>query len=254
MKKQIRYRDSIEMLSEDFFNLWKNRISMELERVKIEVDEPEFATEEYLIFMKKATIVKAAYKAAKTLQAHIETNHRDELNFSKENSFPRKWMENPKIKTATDRCPAFYIILNYINNRNRRWRGEEYRNMIAEAKSFIGDVKYKKKNNETNRNRKHDYSTFLTNNAFYKTMTKETSLSKNTIQRYIAAFEHIGYLELLHDGKNKGRLYADGFFVENPDNKKRKISFMIESNVSLKKGLEKLPELINSYQRLNKEK
>jgi hypothetical protein len=248
-KKKKRYRDSIQIIADGLYELWKNKVENLLTKIPYEAKENDFENidPEYWIRIEQSNMVKAAYKGASKLLIYLKTEHKDKLNFSKENLFPREWMNHPKIKNSIDRCPSFYVILNHIHNRNRYFRGEEYRNMIAEANSFIPDIKYEK-NNGTRYPIRHDYSTFLTNNSFYRDMLKRTGLSKNTIQRYLAAFYDIGFLKLLYDGKNKGRLYADGYFVEAPDKRKRKVSFM-KKDKQMKIGLIRLPELINTYQK-----
>jgi len=151
-------------------------------------------------------------------------------------------MQKGKIGKAIERYPAFSLILNYIHNRNRTDRGRAFKDMVAEADNLTNGRRYLEQ---------HIFSTFLADKYFYSQIMAETGLSKNTVQRYLGAFCKIGNLKILYIGRNKGTLYADGWFRKTPNNKLRKFSFM-KNSPKIKEGLLKLPALIREYQGYSK--
>jgi hypothetical protein len=178
--------------------------------------------------------------------------HQVSLWESNRRQFPPKWMtDEEKIAEVIERYPSFIPIVKYLINHNRYWHGsdkEERIKMQKVADKITGGKKYKSKKGD------RIYSTFLTGKAFYDGICRKTRYSKNTIQSYLKAFVKIGCLEKLDKGNGgKGVLYADGYYVPAPDNKFRKISFLIKSPEMIS-GLKKLPELIKGYHAIKRVK
>ena len=147
MKKKERYRDSIQIIADGLYKLWKNKVENLLTEILQEAEENDFENmhPQDWIRINQSNTVKAAYKGANQLSKYLQTEHKDKLYYSKENLFPREWMNHPKIKTSIDRCPAFYIILNHIHNRNRYFKGKEYKKTLelyatVEHKNLLNEV------------------------------------------------------------------------------------------------------------------
>lgn len=215
-------------------------------KIQLKQNETDHELESYEL----SDIIKGTRQGIEAFQKFLEFKYKDALRYKKENIFPKKWMQkNKRISDQMDRNPTFLPLVNYIYNRSRSYRGnilkemiaEQQRIMTAEDKAKWGD-KYRGKNGE------YIYSTFLTTKPFYKEVAKALRISVSTVQLYIKAFEAIGIIKLLHDGRNRGRLYADGYFTETPDNSYRKHSFLIETS-SIKEGLYTLSFFTSSYRK-----
>jgi len=166
--------------------------------------------------------------------------------------FPTRWMtNNQKIAKVIECRPAFIPIVNYLFHHNQSWRGSHYDERIKMkevADKITGGKRYTENGHE------YVYSTFITGKAFYRGIIKATGFSKSLIQIYLKAFVIIGCLKELYKGKGgKGILYADGYYVPAPDNKLRKISFLIKSSEMIS-GLTRLPKLTKEYHAIKRVK
>jgi hypothetical protein len=173
-------------------------------------------------------VVKSGYAAADQLQKHISNYYWKELNYSKEEHWPTKWMlDDKEIKKTIDRYPKLIPVLNYIFNQTRHFKGEQYKEMIRLA----GGKKYRHIDHD-GMLIDSDYSAFVTNTEFYEKITKESGRKKIYIQKMIQQFCSSGILQKLgNDGRS--RVYADGYFSPYDDTK-RKISFLKKDSRFLK--------------------
>ena len=214
----------------------------------------EIATSEYNEFIRayefmsnqKPHTIRAKIQDFKEYLDFIKQPHQFSLWELNKLPFPPRWLtEDKKIKGVIERCPSFLLIVKYIHNHNRYWYGterEERKKMMEEADKITDSIRYR----ETGHN--YVYSTFLTNQAFYKEICKHTHCSKSNIQRYLPAFVKVGFLKVLHKGKGgKGVLYADGYYVRTPDDKYRKITFL-KNLPEIRTGLIQLPKWVTEYQ------
>lgn len=202
-------------------------------------DNAPFGDEE--TFKERSELVKGAYDAIGKAQHYLKAEYKDELKYSKGDRFPYNWMLKGEVHNVIESCESFIPFVNAIHNRTRfpskqKWA---FNKMIAEQKRFIPQRLYLQD---------HTFSTFLTNKDFYDEMTKDTHLSKNTIQRYVAAFREMEIYKELYRGKNKGSLYADGYYTKYND-KLQKHSFVTKAK---KDELLLLPDLIKVYAKKNR--
>ena len=206
-------------------------------RIKDRADEIDPADEQSLKVSRSQT-TKDFYKALKETIHFVEHRRKADLYYRKEDLFPPQWMKADKrIKGALERVPSFIPLINYIHNRNRYWRGDKLKAMMEEADKITGG----------RRHDKHLCSTFVLNQALEKELIDHLEISRVTLYRTLAISCEIGYLKL-SDGRGKGKqaLYADGYFLETPDNQVRKISFVMNTP-SIKANLRLLPEFLTKY-------
>lgn len=190
----------------------------------------------------RAAVVKDANSAAQQFIAYLKTQYPWELNHKKDDMFPTNWMKDDKtIAAIIESHKSFIPLVNYLHNRTRYHRGEKLKAMEEETIRRTQGKRSKYKG-------KHTYATFFTNKNFYDEVMQELHISKNSIQRYLAAFAKIGNIQMLFDGKTRGRLYADGYFTPAPNGSYRKHSFLKETK-SLKAGLRRLNEFIAQYKK-----
>ncbi len=197
--------------------------------------------------MLRSFVIKGAYKAFEDGIKHLKGKYYQELSISKENTFPREWMKNDKkINEVIQNSPAFILLANYLRNRNR-YRDFDFEGMIEEADRLTGGRRYLTRPNWRGKEQGYIFSSFFTNKAFYDKATRKTGLSKNTIQRYLSAFAKIGIVEILYEGKTRGRLYADGYFIEHGNTRTKK-SFLKKDPVIME-GLRNLPQYVRDYEK-----
>jgi len=217
------------------------------DRIKDRIEDREDDLKDYLdedsLFLIRSFVIKDAYHAAEQFIQYLKEKYKRELNYSKENIFPLKWMTKDKeIATFINNHSVFLPIINYIHNRNRRASTPDFADMVEQADKLTGGRRYFDK---------YIYSDFYTDKAFYDKMTQKIKVSKNLIQTYLAAFAKLGIYKIRYDSGNRGRLYADGYFTEY-DNKRTKHSFIKDGNY-IKQQLRILPEHIKTYARQDKE-
>jgi hypothetical protein len=198
-------------------------------------------TEEYenLTAGYRAAVVQGFNAAAEAFTEYLKKEYTEELRRRNADRFPLVWMEKPRIKAATKRCPSFYPILNYLFKRNQYWRGSDLHRMVEQADKLTKGSRYLSRD-------KNYYSTFQGNDDFYTELNNHTKVSKSTCKRYIAAFVKMGILKVLYKGRNDGYLYTDGYFAPYMGDKIRKHTFLKKDPLIIEK-LKELPELVNTY-------
>jgi hypothetical protein len=87
-------------------------------------------------------------------------------------------------------------------------------------------------------------SFFIGRAGFYGDFHRKTDIPEITIKRYIAALTQIGSIVKIRDGGRQGTIYTDGYFLQMPDNRMHKISFLSEKAPGIKERLWQLPDLV----------
>jgi predicted transcriptional regulator len=197
-----------------------DRIEAE-ERIQLSrLKEHNAECEPYDMLLARAPVVKDFYFALSKAKEYIEKEHQKELRFSKRDIFPYKWMlKNKGIESTLNKCPLICPLLNYLHNKNRYIKGEEFSGMKENNRLYLDGARH---------NDKHEYSTFVGNQAFYEELAVELEVSVPTIKKHFQALCEAGILKKW----KKGRvwLYADGYFVETSSNSKTKRPFLKDSS------------------------
>jgi len=243
-----------------FLDTIEERLQEKLDNIGIPPSETEDEAIDRYNFLIRSLVIKGANKAFEDGIKHLKEKYKREVFYSKENIFPRKWMTDDRIiSTIIDNSPVFIRLINYLYNRNRYSSTFNIKGMVEQADKLTGGRRYfeketeekKKKKQKKRRKEGHIYSSFYTDKNFYDEATRATGISKNSIQRYLFAFAEIGIIEILYDGKTRGKLYADGYFAEY-NNKLTKHSF-IKNTSYIKQGLRNLPRYIRDYGKQKKD-
>lgn len=228
---------------DDFCDRFERLIRRGIKRAEREVDkEFDFIDDEdreNRLFKARAEAAKACLKAVQKAESFLLTEYKDEINYRKEDIYPRQWMLNDKrIYNALETYPLTVPLLNYLFNLNRYIKGQEYKDMVELCDSVTDGKIY---------NGKWNLSAFITDKAFYHDITKRFGYSKIYIQKCLKAFEQTGIiLKIGTVKKGRGRpatLYADGYFVEYGDGQKRKIA-LLKNSREYREALKNLPEII----------
>jgi hypothetical protein len=90
--------------------------------------------DEQAVFAHRSMVTKGMYSACGDFMKYLEREYGPELEYRKENLFPRAWMLKDKaIREVVDTHPAFAKLVNYLFNRNRYFRGDKLKKMVEEA-------------------------------------------------------------------------------------------------------------------------
>lgn len=247
-KRLSHYRQSIRWLKKNLKRAEAEAVTDDLRsdlvNDKLSINE-KHETEElinYKEFLARVQVVKRFFADAEKFKQHVIKNYQRELNFSKDEWFPLKWMErDPKIMTVFDQYPMLKPILNYLFNYNRRLANEKRKKMIELTDSITDGMKYGDK--------EHDFATFITDAKFWEKASQKLGVSEILLKKYLTAFHKAGLIFRLGQvctGKagRKPYLIADGYYAPFKD-KFRKISFIKDSK-EVKAGLRNLPKFLGN--------
>jgi hypothetical protein len=176
------------------------------------------------LLIARATAVKDFTNTlAKTYRDIIE-KYNEEMNSSREEIYPRNWMnKDDRIKTTFKKYPLLVPLLNVIDRESRGVRGNDYRKMVA-----LTNIVTKKKKFECLDSQgkvvKRNWAVFVANKDFYGIFRH----SKNNVQKHIQELCKWGILVKLGRTKNGGMLYADGYYTQ-WDDKLVKHNFLKEN-------------------------
>lgn len=133
----------------------------------------------------------------------IKKNDAELLNKSPENWFPRKWMTDPatnKINAVIKQNPHLIPLLNFIHNRNKHLKGDDYRELIEINRRLLGEDLGER-----------EFSTFITNKVFYAAAAKHLGVGTALVHKYIEEINRTGLLMRAKSGLYW--VYVDGYFV-----------------------------------------
>jgi len=229
LEERIRPHRELENINETISDLFERLI----ETAESEISD--YNDEDNLFYARAKTVKKIKRASDKLFKKYSR-----ELNFSKEDVYPKKWMiRDVKISSAFERLPLTVNLLNYLFNVNRRIKGDKYKGMVDLADIVTGGKTH---------NNRWNYSSFVIDTVFYETIASKFGYSEIYIRKYIKAFKKMGIIKLLGfvETKKVGRnppLYADGYIVDTTIGK-RKIHFL-KNDKKFRERLRKLPDFLN---------
>jgi hypothetical protein len=207
-----------------FAKILKTQIQQAENKIREEKDLDLINDKEHtqqMLFIARSRAVKETLKDAEKFQNFIQEKYKPELKYRKENKFPLAWMTKDKrINQTLDRYELLTPLLNYIFNLNRYTRGKDFDKMVALNDQVLNGERYGEK--------EYNFSSFVTDQAFYTGLIKALGKTKATWEKHIYA---LADAEIIFNGgrtKAKGgtTLYLDGYFMPYGDNGFRKVSFL----------------------------
>jgi hypothetical protein len=165
------------------------------------------------LFSYKSKVIKSALAAHKQMITDIEENYQREIRYSREAKYilhesPLWMMKDEKIVQNFERFSFTIPILNYLWNYNRHTRGPKLKEMFSLTKDITGGEIY-----ITEKKKKYEYATFVTDEKFYEKMADKIDCSQNYLQKYLMTLSKIGIIKKLGNVGRNGTLYTDGYYV-----------------------------------------
>ena len=184
--------------------------------------DPEEGAER--LFHARSKAVKTFSKDLQRSLQYLKKEYRKELNFSKENVFPRDWMKKDmKIrviigykdkkdsrKDVKPRYPLFIPLLNYLHNLTRGTKPANDVVYRCTSKLMINGYPFDAHKTDT----VDDYqiSAFVTDRDFHKAISNDLGYAEITIKKHIRGMLHEGLLYKLGNVGN-AQLLCDGYFA-----------------------------------------
>jgi|APSaa5957512622_1039677.scaffolds.fasta_scaffold08538_5 hypothetical protein len=214
-------------------------------RIDFDIDEITEADPEEgakLLLKARSKAVKAFSKELERSLQYLRKAYERELNYSKEDVFPRDWMMRNKGITriigdkengVKAQYPLLIPLLNCLYNLNRGTKAAQLaENMIYNCteKLMIYGHPFDSHNNPTD-----DYplSTFVTNGRLYKTIAKELDCSEISVKKHIRGMLQAGLIYNLGKNGRNGRLLCDGYFAGSYSAKHSSITDCAETRLAL---------------------
>ena len=202
MRKQARARAKAE---ENERILFDQPISEIINQCIERAETATSADDKEVLFLARSKCIKQLFTKFNEGQRIINHKFHKELNFSKENIFPKKWMTtDKKINTNLERFPLLILIMNEIFNRNRRAN----RNEIEEMLKLSGGHMITRGDNQ------HPASVFVADKALYQEIAENIGFSPRTVQKYIRHIlnNKLGIFETVRSLRHNQQVVCDGYF------------------------------------------
>ena len=174
---------------------------------------------------KEVKELKDCIKQVQSVLKQTETVYEDDI-YSKD-FLDKKWMnDNEKIQKIFKNYPNLPKLLTWLHERTQGSKGLSHKKMQE-----LSDKKHK-----SDTGKKWDMSLFIVNDVFYKKVMKELTCSRPYANKLMTSLCKIGILKKIVR-KNRQWIYSDGYFIKIPNNRIKKISYLISSKECIK-GLE----------------
>jgi hypothetical protein len=209
--------DTWEALQEKLIETLHQEIDRAEAKVKDEYARNTQEVIEHFSFPARRAVIKGFCNTIESVKEAVIEQYPDEYYYRNSSGpYPRKWMTDDKRINAKLKDFKIVELLNYLFKINQYIKGDAFEAMTALADKLTEGKRH---------NNKHAYSVFTVNKDFYAKATKALKLSQRTLQKYLQAFCNAGIVSMV-DKITEGMVYADGFFMQLPDGKLRKIHFL----------------------------